>query len=43
MSMLNRCEDYVRGVLSDRSVSDEDKERLLERIGILLGDCTDLF
>lgn len=43
MSMLSRCEDYVRRILSDKSVSVKDKERLFERIGILLNDRTDLF
>ena len=43
MSMLNRYEDYVRRILSDRSMSIKDKDRLLQRIGILLGDYTDLF
>lgn len=43
MSTLSRCEDYVRRILSDESVSIEDKERLFERIGILLNDRTDLF
>lgn len=43
MSMLNRYEDYVRRILSDRSMSIKDKDRLLQRIGVLLGDYTDLF
>jgi len=42
MSMLNRYDEYIRWILSDRSMSIKDKDRLLEQISILLGDYIDL-
>ena len=42
MSMLNLYEDYKRSIMSDKSLTNRDRDILLQKINDILKDYTDI-